>query len=77
MQNVESLSGGKVKIAAGTLYGAIENLLKRNMIVQVGSYESRKKVYALTPVGRNVLDLEYQRMTHLIQISDQLFHQFM
>jgi DNA-binding PadR family transcriptional regulator len=75
MQNVEALSGGKVKIAAGTLYGAIENLLKQNMIVQVGSYDSRRKVYALTLTGKEVLNLEYQRMKHLIEISDGLFIQ--
>ena len=27
MQNTESLSGGRVKLAAGTLYGAINSLL--------------------------------------------------
>lgn len=75
MQNVEALSGGKVRIAAGTLYGAIENLLKQNLIVQVGSLDSRRKVYVLTQYGRDVLNMEYQRMMHLVQISDQLFHQ--
>lgn len=75
MGQVESLSGGKVKIAAGTLYGAIENLLKQGLIIQVGSFESRRKVYALTPTGREVLNMEYQRMARLIQVSDGLFNQ--
>ncbi len=73
MQNVEELSEGKVKIAAGTLYGAIENLLKQNMIVPVGSVDSRRKVYALTPTGMEVLNMEYQRIVHLIRISEQQF----
>lgn len=73
MQNVESLSEGKVKIAAGTLYGAIENLLKQNMIVPVGNYDNRRKVYALTPTGTELLNMEYQRMVNLIRISNQQF----
>ena len=77
MGQVESLSGGKVKIAAGTLYGAIENLLKQGLIVQVGSLESRRKVYALTPTGREVLNMEYRRMARLIQVSDRLFNQIL
>lgn len=72
MQNVEILSEGKVKIAAGTLYGAIENLLSHNMIVQVATSDSRRKVYALTSTGRKVLNLEYHRMTNLIQVTDRL-----
>lgn len=74
MQTVESLSEGKVKVAAGTLYGAIENLLKQDVIVPVGSYDSRRKVYALTPTGRELLHMEYQRMAHLIRVSDQQLH---
>ena len=32
MKNIEDLSGGRVKMAPGTLYGAIENLLKHQLI---------------------------------------------
>ena len=72
MQNVEVLSQGRVKIAAGTLYGAIESLLKQKLIMPVASEDSRRKVYVLTSQGKGILDLEYQRMTHLIQISNRL-----
>lgn len=72
MQNVEALSEGKVRIAAGTLYGAIENLLGQKLIVHVGNQDSRRKVYALTPQGRDILNLEYQRMKHLIEITGRL-----
>ena len=35
MQKVEELSNQQVKIAAGTLYGAVENLLKQGLIESV------------------------------------------
>ena len=48
MQKVEELSGGQVSMAAGTLYGAVENLLKLKLIEPVRSDDSRRKVYAVT-----------------------------
>ncbi|EIZ5956991.1 helix-turn-helix transcriptional regulator, partial [Listeria monocytogenes] len=32
IQEIDKLSDGSVKVAAGTMYGAIENLLKLNLI---------------------------------------------
>lgn len=69
MQNVELLSENKVKVAAGTLYGAIENLLKQKLIKSVKSEDKRRKVYVLTDEGKEVLKLEIIRIKHLINIS--------
>ena len=38
MQNAEQLSGGRVRLAAGTLYGALNTLLERD-----GSRHCRRK----------------------------------
>lgn len=70
MQTVEELSDGQVKVAAGTLYGAIENLLKHNLIHEVGSEDKRRRVYALTPQGNEVLSLETQRLKHMAAIAE-------
>lgn len=72
MQNVEQLSHNKVKVAAGTLYGAIENLLKQKLIVEVKSEDKRRRVYTLTPEGNELLKLEIERLKHLISISKDL-----
>lgn len=73
MQNVELLSENKVKVAAGTLYGAIENLLKQKLIKSVKNEDKRRKVYVLTDEGKEVLKLEIVRMNHLINISQDIF----
>lgn len=70
MQKVEDLSGGKVRIAAGTMYGAIENLLKQGWIVSVPSNDKRRKVYQITPLGRAVLNLETARLRDLVHIAE-------
>jgi DNA-binding PadR family transcriptional regulator len=72
MQNVEQLSHNKVKVAAGTLYGAIENLLKQKLIVEVKDEDKRRRVYTLTPEGNELLKLEIERLKHLISISKDL-----
>ena len=58
MQKVEELSNQQVKIAAGTLYGAIENLLKQKLIQSVKSEDKRRKVYVITEKGKEVLLLD-------------------
>ena len=45
MQNVERLSGGRVRLAAGTLYGALITLTERDWIEAVGEDEGRRKEY--------------------------------
>lgn len=71
MQKVEELSGGKVRIAAGTMYGAIENLTKQKLIVPVRSEDARRKMFQISDVGREVLELEVKRLKHLVKIYEQ------
>ncbi len=72
MQKVEQLSDNKVRVAAGTLYGAFENLTKQKLIRAVESQDPRRKVYVLTAEGLEVLKLEIQRLKHLIKISENI-----
>ena len=68
MQNTESLSGGRVKLAAGTLYGAINSLLEKGWITALpGEKDSRKKEYLITDDGRSVLKAEHQRLKELVE----------
>lgn len=69
MQKVDDMSGGDVKIAAGTMYGAIENLLKLKWIVSVPSEDKRRKVYALSQAGYDILKLESDRIRKLSQLA--------
>ncbi|MBQ4094321.1 MAG: helix-turn-helix transcriptional regulator [Oscillospiraceae bacterium] len=67
MQNAEQLSGGRVKLAAGTLYGALNTLLEKGWITALGSAaDSRKKEYAITEAGRAALREEMARLQELL-----------
>jgi len=69
MQKVEELSKQQVKLAAGTLYGGIENLMKQKLIQPVQSEDIRRKVYVITEKGKEILQLDFDRMEHLIEIT--------
>ena len=71
MQNVEVLSGGRVRLAAGTLYGAINTLLEKGWITALpGIKDSRKKEYQLTSRGLEVLKRELARLRELVAAGD-------
>lgn len=67
MQNVEVLSGGRVRLAAGTLYGAINTLLEKGWITALpGIKDSRKKEYQITNIGKEALEAEIIRLQELL-----------
>lgn len=70
MQKVERMSDGQVRIAAGTLYGAIENLLKTEWIVLLPSEDPRRKVYRITEEGLRILEVEQQRLRHILSLYE-------
>lgn len=45
MQEVENLSSGKVRGAAGTICGALENLQSQGLIAPVPGPDKRRKLY--------------------------------
>ena len=67
MQNVEKLSGGRLHLAAGTLYGAISTMMEKGWISAVSETgDSRKKEYRITEAGLQVLKDEYARLQELV-----------
>lgn len=69
LQKVEELSEGQVRMAAGTLYGAIDNLLKLQFIQPLPSEDSRRKVYVITEYGMDILRLDSERMQHMLRVT--------
>ena len=61
MQKVDALTAGEVKLGPGTLYGVFGTLEKEKLIVKV-SEEERRKSYALTARGQDLLRLQIARL---------------
>lgn len=67
MQNTEKLSNGRVRLAAGTLYGAINTMLERGWITALlEEKNSRKKEYQITELGKEILLKEMKRLEELL-----------
>jgi len=66
MQRAEALSGGRVRLAAGTLYGALSSLCEKGWILQLPvEAGERKKNYRLTEKGLQVLKMEVDRLRRM------------
>jgi len=67
MQKVEELSAGRVRLAAGTLYGAINTMLEKGWIRALpGDEGGRKKEYMITPSGKGIAEGELARLKELV-----------
>lgn len=73
MQNAEKLSNGRVRLAAGTLYGAINTLLEKGWIIAVpGENGDRKKEYVITESGKAAVFAELERLRELVENGEKL-----
>lgn len=69
----EQLSGGRVRLAAGTLYGALNSLCEKGWIRQLPMESgSRKKEYQLTAEGLAVLKHELARLQQLVANGESI-----
>lgn len=72
IQLTEKLSDGRVRLAAGTLYGAINTLLEKGWICSTGeNRDSRKKEYVITSRGKEVLRGEVARLSSLAALGKE------
>ena len=68
IQEIEQLTGGRVVLGPGTLYGALQTMQKRDWIrIYSQDTESRKKKeYIITDLGRTAFEAEKSRLEELL-----------
>lgn len=68
IKNVEEMSSNRVKLAAGTLYGALTSLERNKLIIPTGidPDNKRRKMYQITDLGLDVLQDEIQRLEEMV-----------
>lgn len=73
MQQAEMLSHGRVRLAAGTLYGALNSMVEKKWIVMLPVTDgSRKKEYQITELGLSILKNEIERLRELVKNGDMI-----
>jgi DNA-binding PadR family transcriptional regulator len=67
MKKVEELSTGRVKLAPGTLYGALSNLQTSGLIASSeGTDNRKKKMYKITLPGLTLAEYEIKRLQEMV-----------
>lgn len=66
IQRVEALTQGEIRIAPGTLYGSLSKM-ERDGLIRFVREEERRRLYCITELGRQVLELEMKRIERLYQ----------
>ncbi|MBQ8569422.1 MAG: PadR family transcriptional regulator [Oscillospiraceae bacterium] len=65
MQAVGEVSGGRVKMGPGTLYGVLTRMQKEKLII-ILTDDGRRKTYQITDDGRDALKQEYERIKAMV-----------
>ena len=71
LKDVEGMSGGRVALSTGTLYGALQRLLSQGWIERFEENEGMRdrRAYRLTSQGRKILQAEVARMKQLTKLA--------
>ena len=75
MRDVDTISGGLVRMGSGTLYGSIKKMLQQGFIEEADERpdpaldDQRRRYYRLTDLGRRVGAAEHARLSALVDAA--------
>ena len=70
VQTGEKLTDGAIRLAPGTMYGSLSKMEKDGLI-QFIREEDKRKIYQITELGLEVLQLELKRIERLYRIAQE------
>jgi DNA-binding PadR family transcriptional regulator len=74
-QQVKQMTSGEVTISPGTMYGTLSKMEKDGLITFLRE-EDKRKLYQISPLGREILDIEIRRIERLYKNSQEdLYHE--
>lgn len=65
---VKEMTKGAITISPGTMYGTLSKM-EADGLISFHSTEEKRKLYIITPQGREVLDIELARIERLYKNS--------
>ena len=71
VQSVEQLTNGELRLAPGTMYGSLSKMEKDGVIRFIRE-EEKRKIYQVTDLGNQLLQLELQRIQKLYYIAKEV-----
>ena len=67
---VDEMTSGEVKLTPGTMYGSLSKMEKDKLIKFVKE-EDKRRIYKMTDLGNEVLELELKRIERLYRNSKE------
>ena len=64
VQQVEQLTDGEIRLSPGTMYGTLSKM-EKDRIISFVREEEKRKIYCITELGREVLQMEMRRIERL------------
>ena len=71
VQMVDKMTEGAIKLTPGTMYGSLSKMEKDGVIRFVGE-EDKRKIYQITELGLEVLQIELKRIERLYKIAQEV-----
>ena len=71
VQRVEQMTEGEIRLSPGTMYGSLSKMEKDGVIRFVRE-EEKRKIYQITTLGNEVLQLELKRIKRLYRNSMEM-----
>lgn len=66
MQHIKELSGQRIQMGPGTLYGVLTRM-KKEKLIKLESERDRRKTYTITDKGKQALSDEYARLKMMVE----------
>ena len=71
VQMTERLTDGEIRLTPGTMYGSLSKMEKDGLIRFV-TEENKRKIYEITELGTEVLQLELKRIRRLYRTAQEV-----
>ena len=70
VQMVDKLTDGVIKLTPGTMYGSLSKM-EKDKVIRFVREEEKRKIYQITELGIEVLNLERKRIERLYKIAQE------
>lgn len=70
VQMVEKLTEGGIRLTPGTMYGSLSKM-EKDKVIRFVREEDKRKIYQITDLGLEVLQIELQRIERLYRIAKE------
>ena len=71
VQQVETMTDGEIRLSPGTMYGSLSKM-EKDKLIQFVREEEKRKLYVITELGKEVLQLEKTRIKRLYRNSTEV-----